>query len=145
MLQCWFSEHRKPDLTPIRDACAQHCPAPILGANTWAQELQQRLCCCGDSSKDFQVAGSLCCSCHSQEYQSYSANTGLVCLFSFPGEVYVQHSIAGLGLYFGFFFVCLPLVCDGCVTFCFTENGESERFLLEMTLLIFLGSCSLGL
>lgn len=43
------------------------------------------------------------------------------------------------------FFVCLPLVCDGCVTFCFTENGKSERFLLEMTLLIFLGSCSLGL
>lgn len=49
------------------------------------------------------------------------------------------------GLCFGFLLVCLPLVCGGRVTFCFIEKGKSERFLLEMTLLIFLGSYSLGL
>lgn len=46
-------------------------------------------------------------------------------------------------LCFCFLLVCLPLVCG--VTFCFTEKGKSERFLLEMTPLIFLESCSFGL
>lgn len=31
------------------------------------------------------------------------------------------------------------------VTFCFIQKGKSERFLLEMTLLVFLESCSSSL
>lgn len=48
-------------------------------------------------------------------------------------------------LVFGFLLACLPWVCGGCVNFCFTEKDKSERFLLELTILIFLWSYSLGL
>lgn len=113
---------------------AQHCPAPVLGA--WRLLWRFR-----------QVHSRYLGSSARPVTSRNTGATGLTLVFfffPFPGQLHVSHSIPGLGFVFLVLLVHLPLVCGDCMT-CFTEKGKSERFLLEMTPLIFLEPWFLGL